>query len=148
MKWHKPSIKMIIYYIIHSYKIRLNFFCSQQTEKSKWHKTLENIHNRIHWRCSEISSKVCGSVIIKITFPDRLANQVVQYMYPLIDRVLWKCTQELFVQTYEKKKKKKLKNVLKFQPRESNYRNTNSQNMFNVMDIKSQDGSCCFVIIQ
>lgn len=92
MKWHKPSIKMIIYYIIHSYKIRLNFFCSQQTEKSKWHKTLENIHNRIHWRCSEISSKVCGSVIIKITFPDRLANQVVQYMYPLIDRVLWKCT--------------------------------------------------------
>lgn len=66
-------------------------------------------------------------------------------MYPLIDRLLWKCPQELFVQAYEEKSSKTTKNVLKFQPRESNYRNTNSQSMLKVMSIKSQDGSCCFV---
>ncbi len=156
MKWHKPSVKMIIYLIIHSNKIRLISFCSQQTEKSKSYKTLENIHNHIHWHLNaalKYHLKSVLSVIIKITFPDRCVCQIcislnadslmAQVHYVPFDR---QTSVEMHTRTVRSSiRGKKFKNVLKFQPRESNYRNTNSQSMLKVMSIKSQDGSCCFV---
>lgn len=73
---------------MHSYKMRLIFFRSQQTEKGQSRKTLENIHKRIHWHLNaalKYHLKSAGQLLLRLhsltdASADSLMAQVVHHV--------------------------------------------------------------------